>query len=53
VDVLPMLASSRGSNDLDGGAPGQLFGFACQPPNSFVWGDEVMKFFLAHPRKGS
>ena len=38
-----------GSMDLDGGAPGQVFGFACQPPNGFVWGDEVMKFFVAHP----
>jgi poly(3-hydroxybutyrate) depolymerase len=38
-----------GSKDLDGGEPGQVFGFACQPPNSFVWGDEVMKFFVAHP----
>ncbi len=39
-----------GSEDLDGGEPGQVFGFACQPPNSFVWGDEVMKFFMAHPK---
>ena len=39
-----------GSKDLDGGEPGQVFGFACQPPNSFVWGDEVMKFFMAHPK---
>ena len=38
-----------GSKDFDGGVPGQVFGFACQPPNSFVWGDEVMRFFLAHP----
>jgi hypothetical protein len=38
-----------GSMDLDGGVPGQVFGFACQPPNSFVWGDEVMAFFMAHP----
>lgn len=39
-----------GSKDLDGGVPGQVFGFACLPPNSFVWGDEVMKFFVAHPK---
>jgi poly(3-hydroxybutyrate) depolymerase len=39
-----------GSKDLNGGEPGQVFGFACQPPNSFVWGDEVMKFFIAHPK---
>jgi hypothetical protein len=37
--------------DLNGGEPGQVFGFACQPPNSFVWGDEVMKFFVAHPKR--
>jgi dienelactone hydrolase len=41
-----------GSQDLQstGGEPGQVFGFGCQPPNSFVWGDEVMKFFVAHPK---
>lgn len=22
----------------------------CKPPNSFVWGDEVMAFFVAHPK---
>jgi hypothetical protein len=37
-----------GSTD-PGGAPGQLFAFACSPPNAFVWGEEVMKFFKAHP----
>jgi dienelactone hydrolase len=42
-----------GSQDLQtsGGEPGQVFGFGCQPPNSFVWGDEVMRFFIAHPKK--
>jgi poly(3-hydroxybutyrate) depolymerase len=39
-----------GSKDFDGGVSGQVFGFACEPPNSFVWGEEVMKFFLAHPK---
>ena len=41
-----------GSQDLQasGGEPGQVFGFGCQPPNSFVWGDEVMNFFIAHPK---
>lgn len=38
-----------GSDDLDGDLPGQLFPFACQPPNAFDWGDEVVAFFLAHP----
>jgi hypothetical protein len=37
-----------GSTD-PGGAPGQLFSFACTPPSAFVWGEEVMKFFKAHP----
>ncbi|MBK7395229.1 MAG: hypothetical protein IPJ34_02725 [Myxococcales bacterium] len=38
-----------GSTD-KGGEPGQLFSFACTPPSAFVWGEEVMKFFVAHPR---
>jgi hypothetical protein len=29
--------------------PGQLFSFACTGPNAFVWGEEAMKFFKAHP----
>ena len=37
-----------GSTD-PGGAPGQLFPFACTPPNSFIWGEAVIEFFLAHP----
>ena len=40
-----------GSKDLSGGEPGQLFGFACTDAAAFTWGDEVMKFFVAHPRK--
>ncbi|HZU85187.1 MAG TPA: hypothetical protein VE987_19780 [Polyangiaceae bacterium] len=39
-----------GSMDLAGGQPGQLFGFACVPPNAFTWGEAAMKFFLAHPK---
>jgi len=38
-----------GSTD-PGGQPGQLFPFGCVAPNAFTWGDEVMKFFLAHPK---
>ena len=38
-----------GSGD-PGTASGQLFSFACKPPNAIVWGDEAMKFFLAHPK---
>jgi Phospholipase/Carboxylesterase len=37
-----------GSTDT-GGEPGQLFPFACDPPNAFTWGEVVMQFFLAHP----
>jgi hypothetical protein len=38
-----------GSND-PGTQPGQLFSFRCQQAASFVWGAEVVEFFLAHPR---
>jgi hypothetical protein len=38
-----------GSTD-KGGEKGQLFPFACVGPNAFTWGDEAMKFFLAHPK---
>ena len=40
-----------GSNDLNGGVSGQLFGFACAGKNAFSWGEEAIKFFIAHPRK--
>jgi len=38
-----------GSTD-PGNQPGQLFSFRCQQPASFVWGAEVVEFFIAHPR---
>lgn len=38
-----------GSTD-PGGLPDQFVSFACTPPNGFVYGQEVMDFFLAHPR---
>lgn len=25
------------------------YAIPCEPPNAFVWGEEIMKFFLAHP----
>ncbi|MFO0679718.1 MAG: hypothetical protein U0169_24545 [Polyangiaceae bacterium] len=31
--------------------PGQLFPFGCEGTMPFSWGEEVMKFFAAHPRK--
>jgi polyhydroxybutyrate depolymerase len=40
-----------GSKDLKGGEPGQLFGFGCEGTNAFVWGEQVMKFFIDHPKK--
>jgi polyhydroxybutyrate depolymerase len=40
-----------GSQDLDGGEPGQLLGgFGCDHTSPFVWGEAVMAFFLAHPK---
>ncbi len=38
-----------GSTD-PGGAPGQLFSFACEGERAFVWGEVVMQFFRDHPR---
>lgn len=38
-----------GSTD-PGDQPGQLFSFRCEQPASFVWGTEVVEFFVAHPR---
>lgn len=40
-----------GSEDSKGGAPGQLFGFACEGASAFTWGEIVMQFFRDHPRK--
>jgi dienelactone hydrolase len=36
-----------GSSD-PGSADGQHFSLACLPPTGFSWGEEVMKFFVAH-----
>lgn len=38
-----------GSTD-PGNQPGQLFSFRCEQAAGFVWGAEVVEFFLAHPR---
>jgi pimeloyl-ACP methyl ester carboxylesterase len=38
-----------GSSD-PGGKPGQLFSFKCEQPAAFIWGVEVVEFFVAHPR---
>ena len=38
-----------GSTD-PGDATGQVFSFACEGDNAFVWGEAVMDFFLAHPK---
>lgn len=40
-----------GSRDLDGTASGQLFGFACDGETDFHWGEQVIAFFMAHPRR--
>jgi predicted esterase len=36
-----------------GGMPGQLFSFKCENPQpmDFTWGEEVVDFFVAHPRQ--
>lgn len=39
-----------GSHDA-GDAPGQKLSFACEGPSPFVWGELVMDFFRAHPRR--
>ena len=39
-----------GSKD-KGTEPGQLFPFNCTDTTAFTWGDVVMQFFIAHPRK--
>lgn len=39
-----------GSHDA-GDAPGQKLSFACEGPTSFAWGELVMDFFRAHPRR--
>lgn len=38
-----------GSTD-PGGLPGQLLSFKCEQPAAFTWGEEVLAFFIAHPR---
>ncbi|MFT3838249.1 MAG: hypothetical protein QM723_14800 [Myxococcaceae bacterium] len=40
-----------GGDDLNtNGTFGQTMYFSCAPPNSFVWGQALMDFFVAHPR---
>jgi polyhydroxybutyrate depolymerase len=39
-----------GSPDQSVTLPNQLMSFGCDPPDSFTWGQEVLKFFLAHPK---
>jgi poly(3-hydroxybutyrate) depolymerase len=40
-----------GSDDQTITLPNQLMAFGCKPPTAFDWGEEVMKFFIAHPRR--
>jgi polyhydroxybutyrate depolymerase len=40
-----------GSKDQTPTEPGQLMAFGCAPPNAFNWGETVMEFFMAHPRR--
>jgi poly(3-hydroxybutyrate) depolymerase len=52
TDPLGLLAANAGhcvvgATPMSGTIWDQL---ACKPPNAFVWGDEVMSFFVNHPR---
>jgi polyhydroxybutyrate depolymerase len=38
-----------GSTDLTITLPGQLMGFGCKDQCAFTWGEEAIKFFVAHP----
>jgi poly(3-hydroxybutyrate) depolymerase len=40
-----------GSTDFTATLPGQLMGFGCKNQCAFNWGEEVIKFFMAHPKK--
>jgi len=40
-----------GSEDFTPTLPGQLMAFGCEPPTAFHWGEEVIRFFMAHPRR--
>ncbi|MCR9163079.1 MAG: alpha/beta hydrolase family esterase [Nannocystaceae bacterium] len=40
-----------GSADLEGGLPGQVFPFACVEANTFVYGETIIDFFDAHPKR--
>lgn len=40
-----------GSHDLMATEPDQLMAFGCTPPTAFHWGEEAMKFFIAHPKR--
>ncbi len=42
-----------GSPDQTVTLPGQLMPFGCVPPNSFTWGEEVIHFFMEHPKRAS
>ncbi len=52
--LLPLLLRGHcipGGQDQPGtGAPGQNLFFSCKPPNSVIWGDVVLQFFVDHPR---
>jgi polyhydroxybutyrate depolymerase len=33
------------------GTADALMAFGCEPPNGFTWGETVIEFFMAHPRR--
>lgn len=50
IDQTRLLGHCFPGSDDPGGATGQLFPFGCDQPAAFVWGEELVSFFLAHPR---
>lgn len=53
TDPAGLLASNKG-HCYPGATPktGTVWdAVACKPPNSFAWGQEVLQFFIAHPKK--
>jgi len=40
-----------GSEDWTPSEPDQLMAFGCEAPTAFHWGEEAIRFFMAHPKR--
>jgi hypothetical protein len=40
-----------GSDDWVASEPDQLMAFGCSAPTAFHWGEEAIRFFMAHPKR--